>query len=119
MTAAPRVFNQNGGVVNVLHGTLQFGQASTGVTTSTGTYNLSGGILNTPHIQMSFAGNTATFNFNGGTLSPMVGTGSTANFMQGLTTANVQAGGAVVDTNSNAITIAQPLLHSGPARTAA
>ena len=104
------VFNQSGGVVNVLHGTLQFGQASTGVTTSTGTYNLSGGILNTPLIQKSFAGNTATFNFNGGTLSP---TASAGNFMQGLNAANVQAGGAVIDTNSSVITISQPLLHSG------
>jgi autotransporter-associated beta strand protein len=104
------VFNQSGGVVNILHGTLQFGQASAGVTTSTGTYNLSGGILNTPLIQKSFAGNTATFNFNGGTLSP---TASAANFMQGLNAANVQAGGAVIDTNGSVITIAQPLLHSG------
>jgi len=50
----------------------------------------------------------ATFNFNGGALRPNT---STTTFMAGLTTANVRAGGAVIDTQGNSVTIAQPLLH--------
>lgn len=46
---------------------------------------------------------------NGGTLQA---TGNAATFMQGLTTANIRAGGAVIDTNGFNITIAQALLHS-------
>jgi autotransporter-associated beta strand protein len=49
-----------------------------------------------------------TFNFNGGTLRSNT---NATNFFNGLTTANVRAGGAVIDTNGNAITIGQALQH--------
>jgi autotransporter-associated beta strand protein len=48
------------------------------------------------------------FDFNGGTLKA---TASSSAFMTGLTTANVQTGGAIINPNGFAITIAQPLLH--------
>src|SRR5262249_39674219 len=75
-----------------------------------GTYNLSGGVLKTAAVFKGNAPGTATFNFNGGTIVP---TSSTATFMQGLTAANVQAGGAVFNTNGKSITVAQSLMHSG------
>src|SRR5260370_36608206 len=46
--------------------------------------------------------------FNGGTLQP---TGNSTTFLQTLTGAKVQAGGAVIDTNGFNVTIAQPLVH--------
>jgi autotransporter-associated beta strand protein/T5SS/PEP-CTERM-associated repeat protein len=71
-----------------------------------GTVNLDGGTLTTLAVQRGTG--TATFNFNGGTLIPA--TSSTA-FFQGLTTARVKAGGAVIDTASMHITVAQVLMH--------
>ncbi len=75
-----------------------------------GTVNLgsgsAGGMITTPFIAGS---GTSTFNFNGGTLQ--ANTGTTA-FMQGVTTAQIRNGGAIIDTQANSITIAQPLLHS-------
>jgi len=58
--------------------------------------------------------NTSTFNFAGGTLQASA---STTTFMQGVTIANMQNGGATVDTNGFNITIAQPLLHYATATT--
>jgi autotransporter-associated beta strand protein len=51
---------------------------------------------------------TGVFDFDGGTLQA---TGASTAYMSGLTTANVQSGGAIVNTNSFAVTIAQQLLH--------
>jgi autotransporter-associated beta strand protein len=73
-------------------------------------YNLNGGTLTTPSITRTAPGANGSFTFNGGTLRP---TGSTATFMQGLSTASIQIGGANIDTNGNDITIAQALLDSG------
>src|SRR5262249_41633997 len=60
-------------------------------------------------------GNTATFNFNGGTL---VAAASSTTFFQGNTaspaipiTAIVKSGGAIIDSSSNNITVAEPLIH--------
>jgi autotransporter-associated beta strand protein len=53
---------------------------------------------------------TSTLNFNGGTL---VAGASTANFLHGLTSANVLGGGAVIDSGANVISVAQPLLDGG------
>ena len=57
-----------------------------------------------------YVGETAsgTLNQSGGTLVP---TASRTTFLQGLTTANVQAGGAVINTNGFNVTVAQSLLH--------
>ena len=79
--------------------------------TSTGVVNLDGGALRTRNISMSAGvGGASTFNFNGGTL---VALASSTTFMQGLTAVNVKSGGGIIDTNGNAITIAQSLLDGG------
>jgi autotransporter-associated beta strand protein len=92
------------GVVNVL-GALSIGQESTG----NGTVNLDGGRLAVGRMQSpgSSSGGSGTFNFNGGVLAAI---GNSVNFMTGLTAANVQAGGAIIDSANYTITIAQPLL---------
>ena len=71
-----------------------------------GTVNLNGGTITTSSISRGTG--AATFNFNGGTLRART---SGSSFMQNLTNAYVQTGGAVVDTQSFNITIAQRLLH--------
>lgn len=109
-------FTQNGGTVTffsdagfTVGGT---GSVNLGNGGSTGTYayNLNGGTLTTPSISKAGAGANGSFTFNGGTLRP---TGSSTTFMQGLSSANVQTGGAIIDTNGNDITISQALLDSG------
>ena len=100
------VFNQNGGVVNAMNGGVTFGGFGGG--SQVGVYNLSGGILNTTRVFKQNGGANATFNFNGGTLSP---TASATNFLEGLDAAQVQAGGAVFDTNGSIITVGQALLN--------
>ncbi|MFT3789444.1 MAG: family 43 glycosylhydrolase [Tepidisphaeraceae bacterium] len=86
----------------VLKGPLQLGRNAG----SSGVVNLNGGVITAPAVTRGSG--SATFNFNGGKLSPST---TTTTFMQGLTIANVKAGGAVVDTNGFDVTIAQPLLH--------
>ncbi len=78
--------------------------------TGNGTVNLDGGTLSTPIIQKG-TGPSATFNFDGGTL--VAAPGANTNFLAGLTAANVEDGGAIIDTNGNDITIAQALLNAG------
>jgi len=73
---------------------------------SGGSYNLNGGTLNPT--QVSGNAGSSTFNFNGGTL---LAKGNNNTFFQGLTKANVQTGGAKIDTNGFNVTIAQALLH--------
>jgi autotransporter-associated beta strand protein len=58
--------------------------------------------------------NIGILNFNGGTLQAGAASG---NFMSKLTAANIQNGGAVIDTNGFDITIAQPLLNAAGATT--
>src|SRR4030095_6179327 len=60
-------------------------------------------------------GNTAPFNFNGGTLKASA---SSATFFQGNTgtpvvpiTTIVKSGGAIIDTDTNVISILEPLQH--------
>jgi autotransporter-associated beta strand protein len=81
-------------------------------TGATGTVNLSGGSLAANLVQGTTDPTAiSTFNFNGGTLvahGPLV----TPKFMFNLSAINILAGGAVIDTESNSITIAQPLLGS-------
>ena len=83
---------------------LRLGHVGGGV----GVVNLDDGMITTPTI--SRGGGSATFNFNGGTLRAG---GNSATFMQGLTAANVKGGGAVIDSNGFAVTVAQPLLAGG------
>jgi autotransporter-associated beta strand protein len=95
---------QTGGTVNATTG-VAFGQLAAG---GTGTYALSGGVLYAGRISRGPGG--GTFNFNGGTLRAA---GDSTVFLQGLTAAHVQAGGANVDTNGFAVTVAQPLTGPG------
>jgi autotransporter-associated beta strand protein len=67
---------------------------------------LSGGVLETNRVERG--GGTGRFNFNGGTLRA---TGNSTTFVNGLTEAVVQLGGARIDTNGCSITIPQALLH--------
>ncbi len=100
--------NQNAGVVNT--GQVSMVGATSATLSTTAAYNLNGGTLATGQVNMHTTGSgaTATFNFNGGTLQANA---TSATFMQGLTAANVQAGGAVLDTNGFNDTIAQLLMH--------
>ena len=95
-------YAQLGGTVTVASG-MNFG----GGGPNAGVYSLAGGLLTAPSFSKNGSG-AATFNFNGGTLKPLV---SSASFMQGLTAANVQLGGALIDTAGLDVTIRQPLLH--------
>ncbi len=80
--------------------------------TAPGTLNLlTNGTLTTSAINVGAAGRPGTFNFDGGTLRAR---SSTTTWMQGLTAANVRAGGATIDTNSFNVTIAQNLLPGTP-----
>jgi autotransporter-associated beta strand protein len=90
---------------------LRFG-AGTLNASGTRTASLNGGTLTVGQI---FTGTAAasptftnTFNFNGGTLQASI---ANTTFMTGLTTANVQAGGAKIDTNGFDITMGQALIH--------
>jgi len=114
--------NQNGtGSLNLS----STGKFTTGTTTGifylgntgsgAGTVNLDGGTLATNRTITKSAysgsggtGGSGTFNFNGGTLQAT----GTALALTGLTHANVRNGGAVIDTNSFNVTIAQNLEHS-------
>ncbi|MBE0544606.1 MAG: autotransporter-associated beta strand repeat-containing protein [Verrucomicrobia bacterium] len=77
--------------------------------TGDGTLNLNGGSFQARRI-IGGAG-LSTFNFNGGVLR--AGPNANVNFMTSLTTANVLAGGAVIDTADQNIGIAQALLDGG------
>jgi len=99
------------------NGVVETGTGSSGAlvmvaqgSTGSAVVNLDGGTLRTRNIYTTNAAASSTFNFNGGTLLALASSGT---FMQGLTTANVKAGGAVIDTDGNDITIAQSLLDSG------
>jgi autotransporter-associated beta strand protein/T5SS/PEP-CTERM-associated repeat protein len=73
--------------------------------TGTGTVNLDGGTLTTKKV--SDAGGASSFFFNGGVLK--AGTGADINFMGGLDTVKVAAGGAFIDSNGQTIAISQAL----------
>jgi autotransporter-associated beta strand protein len=78
-----------------------------GGTGGSGVFNLDGGTLTTSKIYENNAAVTSTFNFNGGTLT--VGQTNDTDFMTGLNTAAVKAGGALINTQANNATIAQAL----------
>ena len=101
------VFNQNGGLVEFTgngDNRVAFANASA---SANGTYNLNGGTLWTGSIVQITAGSPGgTFNFNGGTLKPLV---SSTTFFQGVQAANIQSGGAIIDTTNLNITIGESL----------
>ena len=101
----------NGGTGTVLQtgGTVAapIGLSLTGSTAGTATYTLAGGTLTTAAV--TSAGGSATFHFDGGTLAAAA---ASPTFFQGLTAADVRAGGAAFNTSGYAVTVAQPLLHS-------
>jgi fibronectin-binding autotransporter adhesin len=105
------VVNQNGGLVEFTgngNNRIAFANASAA---ADGTYNLNGGVLLTKQIVQVTAGAPGgTFNFNGGTLKP---TTSSTTFFTGVQTANIQAGGAIIDTTNLNITIGQSLGGTG------
>ena len=86
-------------------GALNLGNTANGTFTGTAILNLDGGTVRAPSIVKNSG--TGIVNFNGGTLQA---TGGSATYLTGVTSANVYAGGAKIDTNGQAITIAQPLL---------
>lgn len=88
------------------------GLALAGQAGSDCTLNLDGGSLTVA--RLGNGNGTGTINFNGGILKANA---SSTTFLQGLSSANVQDGGAVIDTSSNSITIAQDLLQGGGAGT--
>ncbi len=110
--AGIRVGGNGTGTVNHTNGTIN---ARGGIniardTGSTGTYNLVGGTLVTFNVASSTAINSV-FNFNGGVLQAAFSPPTP--FMFGLTAANVQNGGAIIDASTNAVTITQALLNGG------
>lgn len=74
---------------------------------ATGTVNLNGGTLNVNLIRGVTATGGRTVNFNG---TNVIARGDNAAFIGGLTAANVQAGGANLDTNGFTVTANQALL---------
>jgi autotransporter-associated beta strand protein len=85
----------------------ELGRNTSGKTGAKGTLNLWGGTLTTAR-PIANANGSSYINFSGGTLK--AGASSTT-FLQGLTGATVSTNGALFDTSTYSITVAQPLLH--------
>jgi autotransporter-associated beta strand protein len=115
----PGVLNVSGsGVVNC--GVLDVSRSINGGIP--GTVNLDGGTISATRVGTASAnagaattGSTATFNFNGGKLKASA---SSTTWFQGNQsspavpiTANVKVGGAVIDSDTNAISVLEPLRH--------
>ena len=92
------------GLLDARHG-VQIGRL--GGTPAGGTINLDGGTLQTTLINAGGGTGTKTINFDGGTLKALA---SNAPFISGMTSANVLAGGAIIDTNGYNDTISQALV---------
>lgn len=116
-------FSNASGFVTVSGGTLSItgtgnlflgrnGTTGTSTTGANGTITLDGGVFATARPITVFTGtnpSTGTVNLNGGTLRALA---SSTNFIS-VTTANVQNGGAVIDTNAFDVTIGQALQNAG------
>jgi fibronectin-binding autotransporter adhesin len=124
-TTGNNTINQNGGTITFFSdagitmgggGALRLGNGGTG----TNTYNLNGGTLNVPSIGRNTS--TGVLNLNGGTIRA---TGTSTAFINNLvssttvgavtttvSTVNIQAGGAIIDTQAFTDTIKQPFLHA-------
>lgn len=102
-------FNQSGGTAIADVGVIvAFGVNSQG-TPSTGTMNLEGGVFETAAIGGGGGGNS-TVNFNGGVVRATV---DQDQFIVNLTTANVAAGGLIVDSNGFDVTSNQSFSGAG------
>lgn len=101
-------FHSDGGVSVGGTGDVILGQNGTG----TYTYNLNGGMLSTGSVTR--VSGTGILNLNGGTLKAAR---NGAHLISNLSALNIKAGGAVIDSNGNNISIAQAMLHdaAGPA----
>ncbi|MEO5917650.1 MAG: autotransporter-associated beta strand repeat-containing protein [Luteolibacter sp.] len=100
------VLNISGsGTINVSGPLLSIAKLSTAV----GTVNLNGGTLNAKRVVEEAGGGSSTLNMNGGVLKA---TADSAAFIA-VDTANVQAGGAVIDSNGFTLATAQPLAGAG------
>lgn len=113
-TPSLNVSGEGTGTVNQSGGTVTVNDITGGVTLaknagSSGIYHLDGGTLTTQFVSLG-AGTSGVFDFNGGTL--VAGADNTT-FLSGITAANVQSGGAKIDTSGFSITIDQPLLNAG------
>jgi len=98
--SGPGTWNMNGGSAT-MNQVLLAKNAS-----ASGTLNLNGGTFAANEVTTTSSG-TSTLNWNGGTL---VSTINIANYLHGLTSANVLAGGAVIDSGANTIGVSQALL---------
>ena len=123
--AALGIINQTGGAVTNETSETWLGENGTGI------WNMSSGYASLALLRYGPAGGNGTFNLNGGTLAVNQinqGSGSgtlnlnggtlrarTSNttFFNGLTSANVLAGGVVLDSQAFNVTIAQALLNGG------
>ena len=106
-------FEQSGGSFTTNGNTLYLGYNSGSI----GSYFLDGGMLTASNV--SGGGGKGFFYFNGGTLQASVSDnpGAASNpttFFSGLTTAIVQVGGALIDTNGFNVTIGQALTSQAP-----
>jgi autotransporter-associated beta strand protein len=110
----------NGGGTGVLNmsgtaalnaGTLRVGEAGT----VAGTLNFNGGTITADQLIGRNSTGAKTVNFNGGKL---VAKSDNAAFLGGLSTANVQAGGVLIDTNAHNVTASQALVHDSALATA-
>lgn len=110
---------QTGGTVafysdagTTMGGTGDLNLAQSGSATANNTYNLDGGTLIVPQIGSASIAPTRTFNFNGGTLKAASANANFMNLGTGNAVANVRNGGAILNDNGYAVTIAQALMHS-------
>lgn len=119
--------SQSAGLINVTAGSTNIGknagtgtltlsstadfrtiQMVVGAGTGIGTVNLNGGTLETP--KLNGGGGTSTVHFNGGTLQA---TADSVTFVSGLGTADILAGGALLDTQAFAETASQVFSGTG------
>lgn len=101
--------NLTGGTLNSVT-PLSYGEGNAG--SPVGVANLNSGTLTVNHIRRTYAVGSAFVNFNGGNLAK--GGGGTTTFIpSNLTAVNIFPGGATIDSGTNAITVAAPLLTPG------
>ena len=122
--ARPATVNQSGGLVAFYSdGGYTLGGGSLVIEGGGAyTYNLGGGTLAVPSIAWipgngAYGGGSYVFNLNGGVLETTAPSTSFFPVTSGTTTingmVNVQAGGAIINTDGNDVTIASSLKHSG------
>jgi autotransporter-associated beta strand protein len=101
---------QSGGTVTA---SAMYFNRMTNAVSSKGTYNLNGGTLAFSSLSRpaaSVSTNVSALNLNGGTLKA---TASTASWITGAFAVNVQAGGAILDTQAYNVTVLTALLNGG------